>query len=206
MATTIYASLTEIQTELGIGDGAEDAQLTVALQAASRQIDAHCGRRFWQDDNVVVRDFYADDPTCVQVDDISTTTGLIVKADTSGDGTYGTTLTINTHFLLLPRNADKNYPVQPWTEIVLTDQTTGYFPTYGRPGVQVTAKFGWPTVPEAVKKACLVQAVQLYKAASAPFGGVQLGQDGLIMRVRQELNPLAAGLLSGPPYCKPRCA
>jgi hypothetical protein len=208
--TNGYTTLAFLRVEAGIevgGTTAHDAQLERAIEAASRQIDNHCGRRFWQDGSVVAREFYADDSRCCFVDDISTTTDLVVKVDEDDDGTFETTLTITTNFIVLPTNAADEVPVRPFTELRVVDSTgASSFPVLssGRPGVQVTAKFGWPAVPDDVEQACVVQALQLFKAPAAPFGGIELGDGGGVIRVRQSLNPIAEALLEG--YSKPRVA
>lgn len=204
-----YATLAQIRAEEGITDSgftADDSKLELAVEAASRQIDGHCGWRFWQDGMVVTREFYADSPRCCYLfddeagDGISTTTGLVVKIDGDGDGTFETTLTIATDFILRPVNAADRVPVWPYTEIWLADNYTFPRPSNGRPGVQVTAKFGWPAVPDDVEKACLVQAQQLFKSKDAIFGAAAFGET-TALRVRQALNPIAAALVE--PYRKP---
>ena len=205
--TNGYTTNALLKGELGIPvtNTEHDTKLDAAVSAASRQIDGHCGRRFWQDGSVVAREFYADSPVDCMVDDISTTTGLIVKVDTGDDGTFATTLTITTHFLLLPLNVADRVPVWPYTSLRLVNTDAAAFPSWssGRPGVQVTAKFGWPAVPDDVAKACLIQASQLFKASDAVFGGLSFS-DGGFMRVRGGLNPMADALLEQ--YCKPRVA
>lgn len=198
--TNCYATLDGLLTELNIGGSDVDPKLDTALNAASRQIDAFVGRRhgFWQDSTVKTREFFADDGCECMVDDISTTTGLIVKTDVNNDGTYAATLTVNTEFILLPVNAADEVPVQPYSCIRTVN--SAYFPTWGRPGVQVTAKFGWPAIPDDVTKACLIQATQLFKASAAPFGGVQLGIEGTVIRLAGRMHPLAEALLE--PYVK----
>src|SRR5688500_1480875 len=42
-----YSTLAALKAYLGISVSAYDAQLTSALNAASRSIDNYCGRRFW---------------------------------------------------------------------------------------------------------------------------------------------------------------
>lgn len=201
--TNCYATLDDLRLELGVNDSYDDVKADVALNAASRQVDAHTGRRFWQDGSVVAREFYADESNICYVDDISTTTGLIVKTDGDDDGTFETTLTVTTHFILQPVNAADEVPVRPFTCIRCVDSSYSFpMSSSGRPGVQVTAKFGWPAVPPDVKKATLIQAVQLFKASDAVFGGLSLGLDGGVLRVRESLNPIAAALLES--YCKPR--
>jgi hypothetical protein len=61
--------------------------------------------------------------------------------------------------------------------------------------VQVTAKFGWPAVPDNVEKACIIQAVQLFKAKDAAFGVASFGDMGGGLRVHAGLNPIARALV-----------
>lgn len=190
-----YATLPDLAAELGIQDADDDTRLDAAINAASRQIDAHTGRRFWQDATVKIREYHADDYYYAEVDDISTTTGLVVKIDTGDDGTFATTLTETTDFILHPLNAADETPVWPYDRIVLTD--THVFPvkTSRRPGLQVTARFGWPAVPDEVRQACLIQAKNLYKATSGTFSGFQLSNEaGIVMRT-PGLDAVALALL-----------
>jgi hypothetical protein len=187
-----------LKSRFNINDTVDDALLDVALGAASRQVDGLCGWRFWQDGSVVAREFRADDPWCVYVDEgISTTTGLIVKIDEDGDGTFETTLTITTDFLLEPLNAADMVPVWPYTEIRLVDNYSFPVLSNGRPGVQVTAKFGWPAVPDDVTTATLMLAADIHKSKDAQFGVAGTNDYGF---VRMSKNSLAMALLA--PYMK----
>ena len=185
-------------------DTTDDLRLEVAIAAASRQIDAHCGRRFWQDSTVQTREFYANDYRRCEVDDISTVTALVVQVDDDDDGMFETTLTISTDFILRPLNAADRVPAWPYDELVLVDAINGNFPMSqsGRPGVRVQARFGWAAIPDDVKKACLVQSAMLFKSADAVFGVTEFANAGAALRVGRTINPIAAALLE--PYCKPR--
>jgi hypothetical protein len=200
--TNGYVALDDLARELSISDSLSDTKLELAISAASRQIDAYCQRFFYQDSAVVDRTYYPDDYVSLEVDDISTLTDLVVKVDNDNDGTFETTLTITTNFIVTPTNAADEYPVRPYTGLRLVDSGVSNFPIYasGRPSVQVTAKFGWPAIPEDVQKACLIQSAQLFKSSDALFGGLNF--DTGIFRVRDTLNPMAAALLER--YAKPR--
>lgn len=177
--TNAYCTLAQVRAHLGYpvsGEQDEDPELVDAINAASRLIDGYCGRRFWQDGSVVAREFWADSAYCCEVDDISTTTGLIVKIDTAGNGTFSTTLTTSTDFILRPVNAADQVPVWPYEEVWLADNYSFPRLSNGRPGVQVTAKFGWPAVPDAVTRACVIQSAQLFQAKNAIFGAIALGE------------------------------
>lgn len=200
--TAGYCTVAQLKGNLPPGlDSSDDATFERVIEAASRQIDAKLGYRVWQDSSVATREYHADSPLCVEIPDgISTTTGLVVSLDSDGDGTFETTLTISTDFLLRPDNAGDDSPVEPYTEIVSTGNY--YFPRHsnGRPGVRVVAKFGWPAVPKWAEQACILQAIHLFKAKDAPFGIATFGDMGAL-RVGRGLNPIADALVD--PYAFP---
>lgn len=193
-----YCTLDEIKAVLGISDTNVDTQLEDIVETASRDVDAYCGRgrKFWQDATVVDRKYFPMNPHTLFVDDISTTTGLVVKVDQDDDGTFETTLTIDADFQVHPVNAAVEFPVRPWTRIVLLDGTLAGWNrlSSGRPFVQVTAKFGWSAVPEPIKRATLLQAKTLYKADDTTFGTFQVGIDGAPRNVPR-MDPVAAARL-----------
>lgn len=172
---------------LGIQDNDDDEQIEYAVEVASRALENLCGRgrKFWQDSTVVARKFYPSEACRVYVNDISTLTGLVVKVDQGDDGTFETTLTIDTDFIVEPVNAAAEYPVQPWTSIRLLSGSLSSFPVLssGRPSVEVTAKFGWSAVPEAVERACVLHTRTVYKAIQTQNSGLQLSVDGTVLRV-----------------------
>lgn len=192
-----YCTVAELKAELGITDSSADTQLSLSIDAAARQVNSYCGRRtFDVDASVTVREYHPTLWSSARVDEISSTVGLIVEVDLDGDGTYETTLTLGTDFLLLPRNALVNGLA--YDQILLIGNTYS-FPAYylsERASLRVTAKFGWPSVPPDVKKACLIQAAQLYKAKDTAFGVAGFGDLG-VLRVQAKINPLAAALLDG---------
>ena len=183
MITNGYATADQLAAISGINTAQDGIIVDLAINAASRMIDGYCGWRFWQDATAVARLFDVTSRYSLVVTDdgdgISTTTGLIVKLDLDADGTFETTLTSGTDYNLLPYNAQARTPLWPYTEIVLT-QTFAYPRSYNqRPGVQVTAKWGWPAVPDDITSACVLLARDLYKEMkSAPFGVAEFGVDG----------------------------
>lgn len=204
--TNGYATLAQIKADmnLGVADSYDDARLEAAISAASRQVDAFTGRRFWQDATVISRTYFPNNSAECDVDDISTTSGLLVKVDDDDDGVFETTLTVGTAVILYPLNADKLYPVRPY-DFLRIGSSDYSFPTLSwRPSVQVTAKFGWPAIPDDVAKATLIQAAQLFKASDAVFGVAQFAESGYAMRVLNRLNPMAEALLE--PYITTKVA
>lgn len=184
IAATMYASVDDLKTRFphAATDTADDARFELALIAASRAIDEHCGRRFYADTAATARTYRPEDPYVLVVDDISTATGVVVKTDTADNGTYDTTLAVTTDYITEPPNALAQS--RPLRRIVYL---TGAFPTAGhRPRVQVTAKWGWPAVPAQVRDACLIKAARLFRRADSPEGVAGVGDFGVVRISRYE--------------------
>jgi hypothetical protein len=196
-----YCTLAELREHMGdTGTTLTTGVAERAIEAASRAIDRHCGRWFYQEAAVSVRVYRPDDPYEAWVNDISTATGLVIKTD-SGDNTYSTTWD-TADYQLEPLNADivgSGSTVQPyaWWRIVAVDDKT--FPVSNfRPTLQVTARYGWSAVPDDVQGACLIKAAALYERRNSP-GGVA-GVDGFgVVRVSR-YDPDVIELLG--PYCR----
>lgn len=174
--TNGYCTLNELKAILRIIDNVDDALLEARISEASRVIDQHCGRRFYADNSATARIFVAVDDAVLMVDDISSTTGLVVKTDIEGDGTYSKTLTA-ADFQAEPLNA----LVQGKPISILRAKVTGTFPLTAVPaGIQVTARWGWPSVPEPVRSACLILAGRLVKRGDSLLGVAGFGDLGAI--------------------------
>lgn len=132
----------------------------------------------------------------LEVDDFSTTAGLVVEADTGDTGSYSETWTITTDFVVEPANLSLNGI--PWAYTTLRAVGSKTFPCDGqRPRVRVTAAFGWPAVPDAVTQATYQLALDIFKMKDAPFGVAGFNEYGQV-RVRE--NKTAQMLLE--PYRK----
>jgi hypothetical protein len=173
---------------------AEDATMEAAIESASRIIDAHTNRRFYSDTTVSARVYYADTPIRCIVDDFSTTSGLIIKTDTGDNGTYDQTWAA-TEYILEPLNGEiGGVSGQPYNSILAT--IPKLFPVTGRrPRIQVTAKWGWASVPDTVRQACLVQAARLFRRAQTPEG-FAAGESFGAIRVSTKLDPDVQMLLA----------
>lgn len=172
-----YASADQLVEHLSLSSqdqSRDDALLQRAVNVASAQIARKCGRRF---DTVTAaaRTYGPDGSRVLGVDDISTLSGLIVKTDPGADGTFETTLTIGTDFIVRPANAIAQD--EPVTSLELV---TGCWPVSwtGRDTVQVTAAWGWPSVPDDIVEATLLQAARLYKRKNTPDGIAGAGDFG----------------------------
>lgn len=160
-----------------------DPEITLALTAASRGIDGATRRRFWTDaDALQVRHYTPVSAGWLSVDDLVALTSL--KTDTDGDGTFENAWTLNTDFVLEPLNAAAD--ARPWTSVSRHPRGSyREFPVDLPRSVQVTGKFGWDSVPEAIKEATMILASKLLRRVrEAPFGVVTVGIDeGVAMRI-----------------------
>ncbi|NUP16562.1 MAG: phage gp6-like head-tail connector protein [Streptomyces sp.] len=146
-------------------DTSRDTLLTSALASASRSIDQTCGRRFWLDAVAVQRTYRLrgrtlceDDGELLLVDDVGSATGLVVETG------RGASWTAVTGYETQPDNALADG--RPITSLLRVNGTWGI--TTAR--VRVTARFGWPAVPDDVTEAALIQASRLYKRKDSPEG------------------------------------
>lgn len=167
-----YAKLTDF-------DDSVDPELAEAITAAESAVNAETGRNFVvAGTSASARVFHAVSSRVVNVDDFASTTDLVVAIDT-GDGAYSTTLTTD-NLVLWPLNQrDEMGETVAYDAIQVVAGTT--FPTgTARPSVKVTARWGWPSVPAAVKQATKIIALELYKMPDAPFGVAGFGTFGSV--------------------------
>jgi len=174
--TNGYCTLDQLKAVLRVTDTVDDVLFESRIEEASRVIDDYCNRRFYADSTATARIFVASETTSVVVDDISSTTGLVVKTDSAGDATYAKTLTA-ADYQAEPLNAvSRGVPIT-----MIRTTASGYLPTAMAPaGVQVTAKWGWPAVPEPVQSACIFLAGRLVKRGDSLLGVAGFGDLGAI--------------------------
>lgn len=179
-----YATLAQAKAFLSITDSVDDTLLESFVEAASRSIDRIANRRFYADTSASARQYRVSSPIILFTDDISSTTGLIVATDEDGDGTFETTLVLNTDYVMDPLTAPSLS--RPFTQVTVVSNTNtfpifpGLFSNGMRPGVQVTAKWGWPAIPDDIETACLILTGDLYKRKDSPGGVLGLGDLGAI--------------------------
>ncbi len=169
---------------MSISDNTDNDLLEDLIESASRSIDRIANRRFYLDATASARLYRAYSDIFVYVDDIGTTSSLSVALDINGNGTYTKTLTLNQDYILDPLTASSLG--RPFTQLTMVSNTETWpiFPGLTqnglRPGVQVTAKWGWPSVPDDINMACLILTADLYKRKDAPGGILGLGDLGVV--------------------------
>ena len=169
---------------MSISDNTDNDLLEDLIESASRSIDRMANRRFYLDTTASARLYRAYSDIFVYVDDIGTTSNLSVALDINGNGTYTKTLTLNQDYILDPLTASSLG--RPFTQLTMVSNTETWpiFPGLTqnglRPGVQVTARWGWPSVPDDINMACLILTADLYKRKDAPGGILGLGDLGVV--------------------------
>jgi hypothetical protein len=199
--TNPLCALADVKAALRITTTADDDRISLAIDAASRQIEGKLNRRFYGDTTATARTFVAESGWLCEVDDFQTDAGLIVQTDYAGDGTFGTTWN-RLDFQLEPLNGIENGQAGwPYTKIRAIRSL--WFPVWGllayaekntQALVKVTAQWGWAAIPAAVVKAAVVQSIANFKADDVPFGATGFGETGII-RLKNALHPTAEALL-----------
>lgn len=158
-----YATLAELKTHLRITNTNDDTELQAKLTAASRRVDRDTGRQhgYWQDSGTSQRTYEITHPYLLPVDDISTTTGLVVEF---GINTSFTTVP-STYYDFLPENAlADSYAIE------VIRRSVGSWPVGIGYRARITAKWGWAAVPDQIKAATLLVAARLFRRKDSPEG------------------------------------
>lgn len=162
-----YATLAELKAVLNITGTGSDTELSVWLDAASRFIDDYCGRTFGVSE-VGVWIYRADYAGRLRIEDAS----AITLVESSRDRTTWRDITADV--ILWPYNGP------PYTGIDLS-LSPWAIPTW----LRITGTFGYATVPETVKAACLRMAGALYRQAEAGFSeAIATGELGTVTITR----------------------
>ena len=202
--TNGYATRNQVKAALRIGtaDTIDDDLIDNCVGAASRLIDGYCNRRFWQTGTAEARIYQAEDSFYCSIDDIAGT-AITLKTSSQADGTFDVTWKVS-DYQLEPLNG--NLDGLTWSYDKVRAVGDYLFPTvnnnYGEQAlVQVTAIFGWPSVPEPVTQATIIQASRIFKRYDSPLGVAGFGDLGAI-RVSRYLDPDMAQLVE--PYRRMR--
>jgi hypothetical protein len=205
MATNGYATVNEVKSALriGVGDTMDDALIDNCIGAASRLIDGYCNRQFWAYSSATTRVYQANNEYVCDIDDVYSLNGFVLKTSTFADGNFDVTWA-STDVQLEPLNGILDGLT--WSYDKLRAIGDYLFPTvnanYGEQAlVQVTALFGWVSVPEPIKQACIIQSSRIFKRYDSPLGVAGFGDLGAI-RVSRFLDPDMAQLVE--PYRRMR--
>ncbi len=178
--TNGYCTLAELKAALRITDSTDDTLLENAVESASRRIDGYCGRFFYKTNSTAIPMYSYDEYLLIFNRDVANTS-VTIKIDSTGDGTYATTLTQNTDYVLQPRNV----PIfaRPYESARMVGGET--FPLLTTPSfetVQVTAAWGWDSVPDDINQATILLAMRQFARLNAALGVVGFADMAVTVR------------------------
>ncbi len=190
--TNGYATLAEVKAVLRLTDSADDALLENAIEGASRRIDGYCGTFFYQTAQVI--NLYPWDSYRISFPDAASITYL--KTDDDGDGVFEDTWTVGVDYQLEP--LDHILQSRPYRKaLAIGAKTFPLFSLPDPPSVQISATWGWPSVPDDVREACVLLSIRGFARYNAALGVV--GFNDMAIQVRA-VDPDVRDLLS--PYRK----
>lgn len=183
-----YATLTQLKASLGINasDTTRDTQLTEKLDAAAAAIDDYCGRTFTAAGSPATQRVFnprgriqrSSEGERLLVPDIGSTTDLAVDTGSTAAGWVTVTAT---RYEVEPTDAAAEG--DPYTAILLM---SGTWPDTVGARVRVTARWGWPAVPDVVEQANLLLAARLWKRKDSPEGVIGSAEWGVLRLSRAD--------------------
>jgi len=187
-----FSSVATIKSYLGIPSGStsEDTAITAALNAADSEIQNICGRTFAVPGATSVKTYVPTSDKYAIVDDIAQLSGLVVKLDSSDNGTYDVTLA-GSSYIMDGNNA-------PYTVLRRVDGNSFYRFHSNRPTIQVTAYHGYQmgNVPYPIVQASTILAARLYQRRSSPLGVTAGTAEAGVFRISRQ-DPELVSLLRG---------
>jgi hypothetical protein len=185
-----YTTTALVKSSLGIPTAttSEDTAIAAAIDAAEALINNYTGRTF--ETVTESRTFIPRTASILDIDDLATLSGLIIKTDEDQNGSYENTLVQGTDFVMVGNT-------NPYRKVTQINQ--GWpLSIYGRPTVQVTGTWGFASsVPDNIKQAALLMSCRLFQRKASPLGfqAGAISEFGPVRISRQD--PDVAALLHG---------
>lgn len=170
-----YCTLNQIKAAVRITDAVDDALLEMAVESASRMIDAECDRNFYSA-GTATRDFVPNDSYTVDTDDL--TSIVSVKLDDAGELTFPVTLAVS-DYQTEPVNQKVSGNVFPITRLRMIGDHL--LPVWGKQAtVRIEGVYGFTPTPIQVVQATVIQASRIFKRLDSPLGVAGFGDMGAI--------------------------
>ncbi len=177
-----YCTAAEVKSRLDITGTTYDVELASVISAVSRAIDARLNRHFYT--ATETRYYTAQWLDWLIIDDCQSVTTL--ATDDDGDGVYETEWDSG-DFLLSPFNAGTDG--YPYCDIVLPSPRPHYFPLGTPKGVKIVGVFGYSaSVPPAIKEACILASMRVWKRRDVLFGVSGSAELGTVQAIAQILS------------------
>jgi hypothetical protein len=175
--TNGYATLAEIKDAIRIpsADTIDNSMLEIAVESASRMIDAECDRNFYSS-GTATRDFVPTDAHTVDTDDLTQINS--VRLDDQGDLSFAITLA-SSDFQAEPVNQRVSGNAFPIYRLRMIGDFL--LPIWGQQAtVRIEGIYGFTPAPIQIKQATLIQAARIFKRADSPLGVAGFGDMGAI--------------------------
>jgi hypothetical protein len=175
--TNGYATLAQMKSAIRIpsADTIDDAMLEMAVESASRMIDAECDRNFYSS-GTATRDFVPSDAYVVDTDDLNEI--VSVRLDDQGDLTFLITLATS-DFQAEPVNQRVSGNAFPIYRLRMIGDFL--LPIWGKQAtVRIQGVYGFTPAPIQITQATLIQAARIFKRADSPLGVAGFGDMGAI--------------------------
>lgn len=191
-----YCTLADVKAALRITDSVDDSLLEVAVESASRLIDGYANRSFYSA-GTATRQYLPSNNYEVYTDDFQTSS---ITLRTYEDGAFTTWSSAD--YQLEPLNQNVGGVAVPYYRIRAIGDP--YFPMSNvlEYSVELTAVYGWASVPTAIKEATVIQSMRIFKRLESPTGVLGYGTDLGVVRVSGRIDPDVAMLIQ--PYRKMR--
>jgi hypothetical protein len=164
-----YATKDQLSAYLELQSAAatsKQALLEQAVLAASKEVENFCGRQFNKADTASARLYRPSSCRSTTVDDFWSTDGLIIRV-AYASGTFGSEWLASDYRLYPLNGVVDGVPGRPYRRIHLNNLIWSF--TNGEL-VEVTAKWGWATVPADVHQATLLLAAKHFHQRKSPVG------------------------------------
>ena len=173
--TNGYCTLAQIKAATRITDAIDDALLEMAVESASRLIDAECDRNFYSG-GTATRDFIPNDSYVVDTDDL--TSIVSVKLDDAGNRDFPVTLAVS-DYQTEPVNQKVSGNAFPITRLRMVGDHL--LPIWGKQAtVRIEGVYGFSPTPIQVTQACVIQAGRIFKRNDSFLGVAGFGDMGAI--------------------------
>lgn len=177
----LYITAADLRAILGTaGQTYDDTAITIAVNGASRAIDAFKGT--WYYPITQTRKYTALErrDVILPVADLVSVSSVLI--DTDGDGTWETTLAADTDYLLEPANAALDG--LPFTQLWLRETSRYRWPRHQQ-AIKVAATWGWAEAPAQVKTSAALLANRfLTRLRQAPLAVVIQAANDMVAMAR----------------------
>lgn len=191
-----YLERSTLKVALSDSSASRDDVYDAVIAAVEDTLDTTCGRTFSLDATATARTFSPHGSTVrspegdlLLVDDIGSTTGLVVEEGGGMGGTWQ--LIAASRYEVNPLRAAVHG--RPYAGLLLPG---GTWSDGSADRVRVTAQWGWPAVPAAVRQAALIWAQRLWKRRDSPEGVLGSADWGVVRvsRIDPDIDAMLAPL------------